>query len=347
MFTAFFKGILLATKNWKLVLLLLVASILFSIPVVIPIFLLIVTTTASTAASGQMMADNLYAPWAADLINQQFPGFSLESFGIQLGVGILIMGIGYLLLNIFFAGGILEVFASEDQRFSMRKFWSGSGAHFWRFTRLTLISLVFYGVAITIFLLVRSLIGRVESRAEAFESVVYKTWFNLFLLLLMIAFVNMIFDYARISTVLNDSRKMIRETWRAIVFSIKNFLGAYVLYLLIAVSGLGVFLAFSTLRSLIAQNGMGTVFLAFLLAQIALTARMWNKLNFYASEMLYYQDRTRPREAELDFKSPLNIASKEEAPTADAAAAAVTPPAATQKDREPGDEYPFQDNIEG
>ncbi|MBK8313289.1 MAG: hypothetical protein IPL01_04275 [Acidobacteria bacterium] len=101
MFTAFFKGILLATKNWKLVLLLLVASILFSIPVVIPIFLLIVTTTASTSASGQMMADNLYAPWAADMVNQQFPGFSLESFGLQLGVGILIMGIGYLLLNIF------------------------------------------------------------------------------------------------------------------------------------------------------------------------------------------------------------------------------------------------------
>ena len=47
---------------------------LFSIPVVIPIFLLIVTTTASTAASGQMMADNLYAPWAADMVNQQFPG---------------------------------------------------------------------------------------------------------------------------------------------------------------------------------------------------------------------------------------------------------------------------------
>jgi hypothetical protein len=175
----------------------------------------------------------------------------------------------------------------------MRKFWGEAGAYFWRFFRLTLISLIFYGVAVGIYLLLQWPIENAADRASAFESVIYKRWAAMALLALLFAFINMVFDYAKIGTVTRIERKsgkgMFRETFRAFRFAFRNFFSAFGLYLIIALVGLALFLAFNALRWSVDQSSAGRVLLAILLGQIAIAGRMWTRLVFFAAEMHLYK----------------------------------------------------------
>jgi hypothetical protein len=272
-----------------MILLLLAANILFSIPVVTPIFLLLVQTAGGTLAADRLLADKIDARWLIDLFNHQFPGASLESLGFQVVALLVVAGMSYLTFNAFLAGGIIETCAAGDGRFTMRKFWSGCGAYFWRFFRLLLISWVFYGTAFLVYLLARRPINHLADRATAYEPVVYQRWAATVMLMLVIAFVNMVFDYARISAVINDSRAMTQAAFQAFRFALRNFFRGFGLYLIIAIIGVTGYLLLAWLRSSINQSSVIAVFIAFLLGQTAIAVRMWARVACYAAELKLYQ----------------------------------------------------------
>src|SRR5262245_40182536 len=169
MFNSFFSGMSRASRSGKLILLLFVINILFTLPISLPIFLLLANTSRETLAVDKLVADKIDINWITDLFNQQFAGASIENSAIQVAVMVLVLGISYLLANTFFAGGILEVMAG-DGKFTMQKFWSGCGEYFWRFLRLIFISLFFYGAVGLIFYLARQPIERTALEATAFQS---------------------------------------------------------------------------------------------------------------------------------------------------------------------------------
>src|SRR5262245_8964710 len=214
MFNSFFRGMSRASRSGRLILFLFVINILFTLPISLPIFLLLANTSRETLAVDKLFADKLDINWLTDLINQQFAGASFENTVIQVAALASVVGISYLLANTLFAGGILEVLSSGGQ-FTMRKFWTGCGAYFWRFLRLLFISLFFYGAAGLSFYLARRPIERSAMEATAYQSIVYKRWAIMLMLVFLFTFVNMIFDYAKIMTVIDDSRTMLRETFRA------------------------------------------------------------------------------------------------------------------------------------
>jgi len=311
MLQSFFDGLVRASRSWKMILLLMGVNLLVSIPVVMPVFWLIAQTGSERQAANTMLADTLDPHWMADLINERLPGESLGSLGGQVGALLLVMAVSYLLLNTLFAGGILEVFASEDGRFTMRKFWAGCGAYFWRFFRLMLISLLFYGAAYLIYFLIRQPIDSAAQQASAYESIFYQRWAAMALLVLLFAFVNMVFDYAKISVVVGDRRWMFREAIKAIRFGARNFFRAYSLYWLIALVGLVGFAALAWLRASVHQSSAVAVLLAILLAQVAMAARMWARLTFYAAELDLYR-RLRP--AAFVELPPIEFAVAQHAP---------------------------------
>ncbi len=293
MIRSFFVGITEANRSWRMISLLLTANILLSIPIVVPIFLLIVSTSGGTLAADRLRADKLDVFWLMDVLNNQFPGAALETVLSQVGVLLVVIGMVYLPLNTLFAGGVIGVLNSTDGLFTMRKFWGEAGAYFGRFFRLMLISLIFYGAAAVIYALVRLPIDSAAEQASAFQSVVYKRWAAMALLALMFAFVNMVFDYAKIGTVVSSGRRevkgMFRETFRAFRFVFGNFFSAFGLYLIIALSGLALFLTFNSLRWSVNQSTAGGVMLAILLGQIAIAGRMWTRVVFYSAEMHLYK----------------------------------------------------------
>src|SRR5262245_3987359 len=172
MIKSFFSGMSRASRSGKLITLLFLLNILFTLPISIPIFLLLARTSSETLAVDKLVADKIDINWITDLFNQQFAGASLENTAIQVATLALVMGFSYLLANTLFAGGILGVLASGGQ-FTMQKFWACCGEFFWRFFRLMLISLFFYaGVGLIIYL-ASSLVGRAAAEATAYQSIVY------------------------------------------------------------------------------------------------------------------------------------------------------------------------------
>jgi len=293
MIISFFVGINEANRSWKMILLLLAANIMLSLPIAAMIFLLIIGASSGTLAADRLMADKLDVVWLIDLFNHQFPGAAIETFASQVGVLLVVIGAVYLLLNTLFAGGVIGALNSTDGLFTMRKFWGEAGANFWRFFRLMLISLIFYGVAIGVYALLRWPIENAAKEASAFEAVIYKRRAAMALLALMVGFVNMIFDYAKIGTVIHshrgDGKGMLRETFRAFRFAFGHFFSAFGLYLAIALVGLVVFLTLNSLRWSVNQSSAGGVLLAILLGQIVIAGRMWTRLVFYAAEIHLYK----------------------------------------------------------
>jgi hypothetical protein len=322
MIKSFLAGINGANRGWKIILTLLAANLLLSLPIVIPIFLLIVGASGGTLAADRLFADKLDAIWFIDLVNQQFPGVAIETSAAQTVALLTSLGIGYLLLNTLLAGGVIDALNSEDGRFTARRFWGESGAYFWRFFRLALISLIFYAAAFGIYELARWPIDSAADKASAFGSIAYERWAAMALLALMCLFVNMAIDYAKISTVINGRRGMFRETFRAFRFSFRNFFNAFGLYLLIALVSADVFLAFNTLRWHVNQSSMAQVALALLLGQIAVAGRMWGRLVFYGAEANLYK-----KLAPVPATIPSAVALPIEFARAEAAAASHTPDA--------------------
>jgi hypothetical protein len=293
MIISFFVGINEANRSWKMILPLLAANVLLSLPVIVPIFLLVFGASRGTIAADSLVADKLDAVWLMDVANRQFPGAAVGTVTLQVGGLFVVMGVCYLLLNTLLTGGVIGVFNSADGWFTMRKFWGEAGAYFWRFFRLTLISLIFYGAAVGIYALLRWTINNAAGQASAFESVIYKRWAAMALLALLFAFINMVFDYAKIGTVARsgggDSKGMFRETFRAFRFAFRNFFSAFGLYLIIALVGLALFIVFNALRWSVDQSSAGRVSLAILLGQFAIAGRMWTRLVFYAAETHLYK----------------------------------------------------------
>ncbi len=289
MLRSFLVGIKDATRNWQMILLLLVASFVIAIPAAVPVFLVIALTSRGTLAPSALLGDKIQIGWLIDLFNSRFDGASLASSAAEVGVLLLIVTFFYLLLNVFFAGGIIEVLAHRNGvKFSLRRFWAGAGAGFPRFFRLWIFSSILYAIAIGAFVFIIMMIidASEESAREKPGSV--KALIALSVLLLVLMIINMVFDYARIGAVLNQRYRMLREILLAFKFSFRHFLTTFGLYLMIALAGGVLFLLLTAGRAAIIQNSLVAAFLAFVVAQIAIAARLWNRIAFYAAQIDLY-----------------------------------------------------------
>ncbi|HEY7545201.1 MAG TPA: hypothetical protein VID27_09980, partial [Blastocatellia bacterium] len=204
MLRSFINGITQSSRSWKMTLLLVAANFLFALPLAVPVFLFVMKSAGGTIFAQRLFADNLDALWVSDVINDRIPGASLASFGTEMLVMLCAMGLIYLVVSAFFAGGIIEVFASEDGRFTMKKFFSGCGNCFWRFFRLLLMSIIFYAIAGGIFIWLVFSIDSSDKLSTVERPGALKTLTAALLMAALMALVGAIQDYARIGAVLND-----------------------------------------------------------------------------------------------------------------------------------------------
>jgi len=205
-------------------------------------------------------------------------------------IGIIGLGAGYMIVWMFLLGGILERLAHHDERLPMERFFSASGRYFLRFISLFLLSAVFYffiftGVAPALF----SFIANSTRDTTVERNVFFLTAGAYALIALLLATVNMVFDYAKIATVVKGHRNMFVAAFDGFRFVFAHPAKAFGLYLV-----LGIFLALALgLYNLIAPgagqaNGLA-IFLAFLLGQIFLAIKLILRLTFFGGQMALYE----------------------------------------------------------
>ena len=197
----------------------------------------------------------------------------------------------FFIFMLFVLGGILVVYR-EDRKISTAEFFENSGLYFWRFVRLTLLSLIPFGVCFAIYQgFVAKLADRI-SEISAYES--YPFWTRAiggFVVILLLLWVRLWFDVAQVRAVAQNERRMVRNVLRA--FRITwNALGS-LLWMYFRIS----LLAWATLAVglwLWLRIPGRAFFLSFLLMEVVLlvqfAVRLWqraaaiNWYNAYADE---------------------------------------------------------------
>ncbi len=181
----------------------------------------------------------------------------------------------FVVFMLFVMGGVLESYR-QDQRPTTRDFFAASGAYFWRFVRLLLLSIVPFVIVGIVYQLLNSAADHVGDRAIADQVGIFMGWGATLVALLLALFVRLWFDIAQVRTVAQNERRMWRNVWRSWRITWHQLGRLYWLYLRIAVLGWIVFLVLALIWTKLPATASGLVFLLLeLLVFTQVTARLW------------------------------------------------------------------------
>jgi len=281
MWKSFCKGNRQTRSYWQVLLLIFLFNLIVALLLTIP-FRNILGESVGYSLAGKEIASEWNMKYLIDFfITKQTSLAASYPLALIFGVGII-----YLLLNTFFAGGAIGLFHHE-QRFTLESFFREGGRWFWRFLRLLLISLVFVGVIFLINSLLKG-IANAALRESANEPLIF--WMKILRYAIMgflLLFINMVFDYAKIATVVSDGRRMLRTAFRGFGFVFSHLgrtLGLYYLLILLGAILLSLYLSVSYW-----VLSASVVILVFLWQQLYSVARVWVRLLFFSSQMALYK----------------------------------------------------------
>ncbi len=209
---------------------------------------------------------------------------------LELPPPVLAWGILYLIAHAFLAGGILFIFSQEKPRFSLKRFFEGAGSYFSRFFLLLLVSLFFY-LAIGI-LSSRGFNSTLDDISKEAISEVNPFYYGLLfsaITFLLLLFVQMVFDYARIKVVLEEKRNVLAATFSAFGFVLRHPISTIGLYSLIFIFNVGITIGYVVLKELLPQTNPLEVSAAFLLQELFIFALIWIRCWLYSSQLELYR----------------------------------------------------------
>ncbi|MBZ5725400.1 MAG: hypothetical protein LAP87_10410 [Acidobacteriia bacterium] len=257
------------------------------------------------SAWAAQMVGNFDIQWLAEIFAAS-GGLSFQPVAAAMACAWAISGI----VSLFLLGGAIHVFCARAP-FAMKDFFAGCGKHFWRLARLTIYSAIFY-IAVFVVGGLLSFMGRkLWGEGSAATPLVYGSWFRAAVLICLLGFVGLAFDYARISLVAEDSRKAFRTAFRSFRFVWRNLRRTVALYVMLWVIAVALIAAYFGVSLVVPQTSMAMVLLLLLVRQATMIARMWSRLLFYASQVEMY-DFLKP----APLLPPEPEAAPEEVPTA-------------------------------
>jgi hypothetical protein len=233
----------------------------------------------------QRMLDNFDLQWLAEALLET--GWRpLVMFPALLAA----VTLGYVLLGTFLAGGAIAVFASEDGLYRPGLFYEGCGRNFGRLLRLALISWLFYGVVLGLGAGLKALGKYIWGQGMEERPLVIFGWFRTGVAILLLLLVNMIFDYAKVRLVVEDSRRSGRAAFQAVKLVFRNFGRTSFTYALVAGGALVLALACHAAGLPLPPNQALAMALLLVLQQAFILGRIGVKLVFFSSQLEIYRD---------------------------------------------------------
>lgn len=215
--------------------------------------------------------------------------FLQGAFG-RHGVLVLLVGLLYLVANSFLAGAAMGAYAQERQKLSTARVFATGGQFFGRF-----LSLVLMGVAIYFVVykgagsLVQKLGASISEGLTTERAAFFVGALGVALLLFILSFVNMIFDYAKAVVVHENRQSSAEALWVATKFGLTNIGKCLGLYWLIGSAGVTILLFTFWIVSAVPQNVGWGIVLSALLAQVLVILKIMIRLVFYASQLVAYR----------------------------------------------------------
>lgn len=213
------------------------------------------------------------AAWAIDVLGRDGTWAAVSAIA---AVAVVLVPI-YLVLVIFFSGGILAKVRASLGLAGPERFVTASARHAGAMARVASLEIVVVGIlgAIVLFGVSAAAVADVGH---------WVAWLTLAVALAALAIVTAVFDYARIGVVANDDGSAARALGDAFGFVTRQGLSVVVLALLNLVVAVVALWAAAWIHSLVALDTGGGVALGIVVGQVGLFARLWSRVAAYASE---------------------------------------------------------------
>ena len=194
---------------------------------------------------------------------------------LRFRVGSYAFAFLFAVFMLFVSGGILEAYR-QDSSLNIGDFFAASGAYFWRFVQLTLFSLVPFGLAGAAYFDVDRASDYLGDKAVA-DQVGFVIWLvGVIILGLIVLFVRLWFDIAKVSTVAQDEHRMFRSAWKGLAATRRQLRALLWMYLRISLVAWTIMLvAFLIWTKLPPTAIWATFVLLQLVVLVQLGARLW------------------------------------------------------------------------
>ncbi len=279
---AFSAGFITAAKSKKMTTLIYAVTLLFALILAIPFH------SVLRNQIGSSMAPELLFKHFDYTVFSDFMRTSGKALNPFFGAAVW-MGIFYLVFSVFFAGGVLNVISSPENKFSVKNFLEGCGVYFFRFLRLAVYMIFIYFILTAAAVMIISAVIALMYESGQNETALFYIFLTgaIIFALLLIVFLA-IADYAKIILYRTESKKVIKSIWLSIKFVFRHFFGAYILYVLVLAALVLFFFLYFVLENSIGMSSALTVLMMFLVQQILIWLRTLVKIWFLGSELSYY-----------------------------------------------------------
>lgn len=324
--TAVKEGIGLTNRKFGIVILLLLFNFIIALVLGIPMYYILQDSFGGSMVQDTMFEgfDTVWYSWfstGAEGLAVSFKasiagiGGILDNFVLMesgklfdinsIPAAVFVLGILYLLAVTFLTGGVLGIYNEPEKKFSFGRFFGNSGKYFIRFFIFTAAGVACYLVIIKYFspwfsgLFESMREAATEEKIDFFIDRIQNISF-----LILILFIGMLFDYARIATVVDKRRNVVFAVLRSLYVIIRHIHRTVTIYFLLAAAGAVLIVAYAITESLIPQNTIQNIIVIFGVYQLYMFLKLYIRCTFFTSQMAFYKGISRPREKEVKEEKP-------------------------------------------
>lgn len=193
-------------------------------------------------------------------------------------------GFFYFFFTVFFSGGILKLFEGSSIKSKSQAFFAGSAKFFFRFLRLGIYILIFQAIGFAVIAVgFSSIFNRAlpaSTEPKLFTMLV--VWGAVHLVYFI--FVSVVSDYAKITLVKEDSKKVWKAMWLSFKFTAKKIYLTFSLYIILLIFPILLFAVYFWIDGFFGMTSGVGIIIMFFVQQIFIWFRLFAKAWILGSE---------------------------------------------------------------
>ncbi len=226
------------------------------------------------------------SPMIGDLLSRGFDYTFLNDFNNNYGEAFgpifnqsFVLVILFLILMVFFQGGIFSLFKNHPEKYSASTFWPNCAKYFFKMLRLSLFFLIIHGIILTIFMVIYWNItqGLSPSKLES-ETIIFSAFWTMLPIYILVASIFFMWqEYAKVFLVRSESKWVLPSIFSSLKFIGKKFIPAYGIFILNLLLFFLLLGLFRLINSFPPNTGL-KILLSFFISQIYIILRLGLKL---------------------------------------------------------------------
>ncbi len=275
MFTILRQAFRRTAQNWQIVLVIFLVNLALGLIVAFPSFSIIKAESEQSLAFEKLIKDFDFT------VFYDFMHKSGKSLMSMIPMSLVLSGL-YIVLNIFFSGGILSQFTLRNT-FKLSEFLKNSGHYFIRFFLLFLLHFFFLLIFTIVTFAMFGVFGTIADGKTEPTFVAWMVFPSAFAFFIITYLLN-VSDYAKVLLHRDDLLNPWKAFWKAIDYVFRNFKTMQIYWAVVVVS-LTVMLVYLILESSIGMTSGFKIGLMFIIQQFFIFCRVfirtWNLSNAF------------------------------------------------------------------